>query len=211
MRWGHSPSLPERITTSAGFVAPSAVRVWELGGCLCSPAAPGALGACRALHNGHFAPAASSECVWATWDTGKRVSMATCTSEMPTRKFALGEKNILLQLTLQRGTEVGCSSPLQRAWVKIALLPVLLQCSALAALGWHTVGRLMALGPCHHKATPSCFLQPLCLFHQGQSVLGAMCSEDATSTLWLQNGRDMVQEWVGLDDLEWSLLSQKIL
>lgn len=73
--------------------------------------------------------------MWATWDTGKMVSMATCTSEMPVRKFALGEK-ILLQLTLQGSTEVGCGNILEMADVKISLVIFLLQAALSAGTQW---------------------------------------------------------------------------
>lgn len=70
--------------------------------------------------------------MWATWDTGKMVSMATCTS---VRKFVLGEK-ILLQLTLQGSTEVGCGNILEMADVKISPVIFLLQAALSAGTQW---------------------------------------------------------------------------
>lgn len=109
-----------------------------------------------ALHNGHFAPAAPSECMWAMWDTGKMVSMATHTSEMPVRKFALGE-NILLQLTLQRKDRGGLQQHPRNGCVKISLVVLVLQCSV-----YSLPGLAVAFVPCSDKATPSHYLQPCC-------------------------------------------------
>lgn len=88
------------------------------------------------------------------------VSMATRTSEMPVRKFALRGKKILLQLTLQASTEVGCGNTLGMADVKISLVIFLLQRSACSLPGWRTEDWLMAFVPRSYKAMPCRYLQP---------------------------------------------------
>lgn len=158
-RWGRFPSLTERITTSMGFIASPShglqlpERVSRLEGAA-QPPEPSMLSP-AALHNGHFAPAAPSECMWAMWDTGKMVSMATRTSEMPVRKFALGE-NILLQLTLQRRDRGGLQQHPTNGGVKISLVILVQQCSVCSL-----PGLAVAFVPCSDKATPSHHLQLL--------------------------------------------------
>lgn len=155
-RWGHFPSLTERITTSMGFIAsPSHGLQLPEGVSQLGEAAepPGTLSP-AALHNGHFAPAAPSQCMWAMWDTGKMVSMATRTSEMPVRKFALGE-NILFQLTLQRKDRGGLQQHPRNCSVKISLVVLVLQC-----LVYFLSGLVVAFVPCSDKVTPSHYLQP---------------------------------------------------
>jgi len=90
---------------------------------------------------------------------------------MPVRKFALGEeKKILLQLTLQAGTEVGCGNTLEMADVKISPLVFLLQRSARSLPGWHTGRWLMAFVPRSCKATPCRLRQPLWFFSKKAKV-----------------------------------------
>lgn len=84
------------------------------------------------------------------------VSMATRTSEMPARKFALGE-NILLQLTLQRKDRGGLQQHPGNGGVKISLVVLVLRCSLCSLPGLAVV-----LVPCSDKATPSHYLKPCC-------------------------------------------------
>lgn len=155
----------------------------------CRAPEPGTLSP-AALHNGHFAPAAPSECMWAMWDTGKMVSMATRTSEMPVRKFALGE-NILLQLTLQRKDRGGLQQHPRNGGVKISRVVLVVQCSV------HSLPGLAApFAPCSDKATPSHCLKRVVFLQKGPSGRSEeQCAALATSPLWPWNGTDAVQKW----------------
>lgn len=130
-----------------------------------------------ALHNSHFAPAAPPECMWAMWDTGKMVSMATRTSEMPARKFALGE-NILLRLHVAKEGQrwAGCSSTPENKNI-----PGGLGCAVLglfpAWAGWDICD----------KATPSHYLQS-CWFSPKRpkgELWGARCCSGLLTPLAL--------------------------
>lgn len=157
-----------------------------------------------ALHNGHFAPAAPSECMWAMWDTGKMVSMATRTSEMPVRKFALGE-NILLQLTLQRKDRGGLQQHPRNGGVKISRVVLVGQCSV------HSLPGLAApFAPCSDQTTPSHYLKRFSPKRPKWRVWGAMCCSGHLTPVALERDRHSPEVELSLF-LPWSWTALQML